>query len=110
MNLKTTYIVTRKLYSHKGTLLGTVNYPEEWDERIQGHRGFRMHWMPATADLLRYIHDDESSKTAVRTFVIHESYHERGAVEIYGVTPEEFEQMPDCSFSPGAAYIRSLIG
>lgn len=99
--------MTRKLYSRKGTLLGTISYPNSWEDGFvkYGHFTFvacefsRPYFSPSP------LHVKSSIKTATITLYS----GERGAVTLYGITPEEFEKLPGCSFSPGAGYIRSLV-
>jgi hypothetical protein len=97
--------VTRKLYSRKGTLLGTVTYPAHWDRTIQKHGGMSFHLTPE----LRFWALDDAHAPEVRTGFIAQHHRDRAGVELGGVTLEEFEKSPGCSFSPSAAYLRSLM-
>lgn len=96
---------TRKLYSRKGTLLGSVSYPRHWDEYLREQNYFRFAIRPK----LSWNDAEPSAPLDIRTGEMTLYPGERGAVMIYGVTPEEFETLPGCSFSPSAAYIRSLL-
>jgi hypothetical protein len=84
--------VCRKLYSCKGTLLGTVTYPAPWDAWVMETGGVRF-----------------CAEFQVRSAAILQHWQERGAVRLEGISPAEFELLPECSFAPGAGYIRSLL-
>jgi hypothetical protein len=109
MELRTAYLATRKIYSQKGTLLGTVTYPEEWDSQVVQRGGFRIAFFVDKRSIRELLETDAIAVPDVRTLLIVPSVHEKGAVKIIGVSMEEFEQMPFCSFQPGASYIRSLM-
>lgn len=94
----------RKLYSRKGTLIGSVSFPRHWDEYLREQGYFRFALRPKLS-----FNDDPSEIPDVRTGEMSLYPGERGAVVIRGVTLEEFETIPGCSFAPSAAYIRSLL-
>lgn len=100
----------RKLFSRKGTLLGTVTMPEHFEYYLKREGGFRF----AIHDPLRFrsYFSEESSREAVtvKTGVVHTvDHYEKGAVCLIGISPEEWEKIPGCTFHPGAAYLRSLL-
>jgi hypothetical protein len=108
--------VTKKLVSRKGTLLGTITYPAEWerDRARKGADGYArgyirlMMWEPWKAFSVAPLAD---TPPAVLTFSICEAWSRDypDAVQLEGITPEQFEQQPRCSFAPGAGYLRSLM-
>lgn len=102
--------MVRKLVSRKGTLLGTVTFPSHWGETIEAQEGVRFHLRKPLriSDMLA----DASVEALIQTGVLYKAhdYIHRDALILDGVTLEEFEAMPGCSFSPSAAYLRSIIG
>lgn len=95
-----------KLASDKGTLLGTVIIPRYWADYIR-ERGavqfstilYPIHW-----------HIEKSDMEMIATQgCLYRSHDIRDAICLYGVSLEEFEQLDGCSFSPSAAYIRSVL-
>lgn len=100
--------MTRKLYSRKGTLLGAVSYPDEWDDAIAQGREHRFYILPARPLFNAFTATLQETADMQRTGCIKPSLYQRGAVEIAGITLEEFEALPRCAFFPGAAYLRSI--
>lgn len=104
-----TATATRKLYSRSGTVLGTVTYPAEWELYIRKRGGIAVRFMEAR----RGFYDPSAYVSPhVRTFALflcHGSHAEREGLQLQGVTLEEFEQQPGCSFAPSAAYLRSIV-
>lgn len=100
---------TRKLVSRTGTLLGTITYPADWEmsRRRYGGRIRLAAWAPLKLSFAEMSPDET---VAVRDFGISDAHdwHFPDAVMLWGMTPEEFEKQPGCSFSPSAAYLRSL--
>jgi hypothetical protein len=107
-------MATRKLVSRKGTILGTITFPDHWVPRMEEYRG----------SAVRFHYESPEERASLRRFLAPATGHEihlqrvagivqswgmRDAVELLDITPEEFETMPGCSFAPGAAYMRSLI-
>lgn len=106
-------MTTHKLISAKGTLLGTITYPEYWEMERNSHRGsvrraycLGLSFREMQADVAIPL-----MTPTVKQFVIERghSFDYPDAVMLWGITPEEFEQMPGCSFAPGAGYLRSLV-
>ena len=100
--------VTRKLISRRGTLLGTVTIPASWAEAIDRDRLLRFYRPPAR--LLTYSAETVPETIAVGILALAHHIEYPAAVILHGLTPEEFETLPGCSFAPGAAYLRSLLG
>lgn len=102
---------TRKLYSARGTLLGTITYPAEWDLRIRANGRVSIAvWSPIS--WREYLGEASEQPALLRTFSLFRHYNplgEREGIRLDGLTLEEFEQQPGCSFSPGAGYLRGLI-
>ena len=108
-------MATRKLVSRKGTLLGTITFPDHWMERWQSSslRGESVWMFAIIPPMTLRSYTDMSADLQVsfkqgglsRAF----SYQYPDALELHGVTLEEFEQVPGCSFAPGAGYLRSLL-
>ena len=99
-----------KLVSPHDTLLGTITYPPEWHDNLHG-RGYVNVAYLRPRDLHVILEERVDSATMVRSFTIVLARHSDfpDAVRLLGVTLEEFEQIPGCSFAPGAAYLRSLV-
>lgn len=98
--------MTRKLYSRKGTLLGTLTYPDRYDRVLLQNGHVRV---ALVKPLPLYLGDGAVTEPTIRTAVIDFYGSQRGAVCLYGATPEEIEQFPEFSFAPGAGYLRSLV-
>lgn len=104
---------TVKLISDKGTILGTVCIPARWLQEVRRHGSVRLRFESQEEYEGRYRIDTSGPYNAlsVRTFALvadHRRYRNTG-VRLHGITPEEFETLPECSFAPGAAYMRSLL-
>jgi hypothetical protein len=102
-----TKTATRKLYSRNGTLLGTISYPEEYDLWLC-ERGSFTFVKDESFKVSDYFAIDPSMPD-YKTITIYFYNRERGAVCLYGINPEEFEKIRDCSFAPSASYLRSVI-
>lgn len=89
-------------------LLGTVAYPAEWDPILRSQRSVRFMAEPLRIRALDFFESPDESPT-YRFGTLYESYCEQGAVGLDGVSVEEFERLPGCSFSPSLAYIRNLL-
>jgi hypothetical protein len=98
-----------KLVSAKGEVLGTVTIPIDWLQEIRE----RWHYHFRFADFIKvtsYPAFNAGPTGVIKMGVLHQSHDIRGALELTGLTLEEFEQVPGCTFQPGAAYLKSLIG
>lgn len=103
--------VTWKLVNNRDdTVLGTVTFPDHWEARLTSPTGWVRVAFPLEMDLSVYWKKDFDMTVPQRSFVIERSHRVKGAVQLHGATPEEFEKIPGCSFAPGAAYLRSLLG
>ena len=102
---------TYKLVSRKGTLLGTITIPDYEDQILRQQGGVQIAYMPCLATYTGISPSSPVVPEMVQVVTIHRSYcyEHHDAVEMYGVTLEEFEKMPGYSFAPSAAYLRSLI-
>ena len=104
---------TFKLASRKGTLLGTVTVPDDVAEYLNGERGQRDYASMAVLPRLPFLYppqpEDVPGMLGVMTVTFRRSYYMRDAIEIHGISLEEFEKLPGCSFSPGAGYLRSVV-
>ena len=98
----------RKLYSPRGTLLGTIIYPDAWDDTICEQGCIRFCIKPAMSFSAMLSRAPEELVT-IRSGVLRKSCAANGAVRLDGITPEEFEQIDGCTFMPGAGYLRSII-
>lgn len=90
--------VQYKLTSPTGTLLGTVTIPKRWGTHLQ-------ECQPVFFRIGRIL----SPTFDIKAGYIVLSHAMRGAVELHGCSIEEFEQIDGCSFSPSAAYLRSVL-
>lgn len=101
--------MTHKLYDRRGVLLGTVTIPPRWSAEIKERRGFRFVLRESATSIL---HVEPLSYTAtMRTVELTETrpYNQEPGLLLYGCSLEEFERLDGCSFSPSAAYLRSVI-
>lgn len=96
----------RKLYSAKGTYLGVVTYPQKWDDQLQAFGSARVRIESAPR-----AHDSQGGVATenARTFVLAHAPWEAGAVMLQGITPEQFERLPLCSFEISISYLRTLM-
>lgn len=100
-------VVSRKLYSRKDTLLGTISYPAHWDLTLKKQRWVRFYAYDPKA---RWYSPELSSETVhARVGVLERMYADHDGVYLHEISLEEFERIPGCSFSPSAAYLRSLM-
>lgn len=96
-----------KLVSAKGTYLGTITVPHDVEKWLtDGEREVRLYAPPEMPKSWSSWRNDES--IVVRSLIIQRSYAVPGAVEIYGMSIEEFERLDGLSFSPSMAYIKSI--
>lgn len=107
--IRTSTSVIRKLYSRVGTILGSVTYPDFWDEAVQAVGNIRVRLRPPTPVTFTPA-GDEPTYAPDRTVIIRRHHRDPHGVCIEGCTPEEFEAIEECTFQPGAGYLRSLIG
>ena len=99
-----------KLVSREGTLLGVVTLPSDVSNYLEKYRSAEMAVIPSLPSIAQHKPDDLVS-TSLRKVVFFLAYHPEipGAVGMEGLTIEEFERLPNCSFSPSAAYLRTFI-
>jgi len=98
---------TRKLVSHKGTMLGVITFPAQWEDYLNMHDSVQF-------PIRQPLQTVYTTNIPEFTNVIGHIYrvpHEllKDAVALAGISLEEFEKQPGCSFSPSAAYLRSII-
>ena len=98
----------RKLYSARGTMLGTIIYPDWWDEALCETGCVRFSVQPRMT-FRRMLEATPDDIVTIRTAALRKSYDANGAVRLEGITPEEFERLDGCVFMPGAGYLRSLL-
>lgn len=97
-----------KLVSRKDTLLGHVDVPDHWGEYLQKRGAVQNYVLPRLIPLawdgktLSAPVDVQSITLAVANFSEH-----RDAVSLVEGTIEQLEAMPECSFTPSMAYLRS---
>ncbi len=106
-------MATRKLVSDRNTLLGTITYPDWWEaRRLEARDGYIRLAVNRPMDRLMLYSAEAMNECAMSSFAVARAYCRDypDAVRLYDITPEEFEKQPWCSFSPSAAYVRSLIG
>lgn len=102
-----------KLISFKGTLLGTITIPEDKYLFILSNNTWHtwsFHFQQGT--IWGFCpQNSNGQEISVSAWTLIESYfpEHRDAFMLHGVSVEEFEQQPGCSFAPSAAYLRSLI-
>lgn len=106
---------TFKLVSRRETLLGTVTVPLHWASMLLRRDGWpevRFNYFPDKRH--GFLRDwgrepDTSVCHSIATLRYHDWTPFGRAVELWGITPEQFEELEGCSFAPSAAYIRSLL-
>ena len=98
----------RKLYSARVTMLGTIIYPDHWDEALCETGCVRFSAQPRMS-FRQMLEAAPNELVTIRTAALRKSYEASGAVRLEGITPEEFEQIDGCTFMPGAGYLRSLL-
>ncbi len=97
-----------KLVDQHGTILGVITIPGHWDECLAESRSVRF----AVCDgppIRAYQDFDPSAAILVQYGGLTRSYAMRGALELWGISLEQFEKMDGCTFSPSAAYLRSIM-
>lgn len=93
---------------HHGTLLGTITIPGHWVEILHERKSVefakvdapKFGWMTESAN---------SEPLQYKVGCLQQSYEHRDGLYLHGLSIEEFETMEGCSFSPSAAYLRSII-
>jgi hypothetical protein len=99
--------LTYKLESVAGAILGTVTVPTHWIDLIQKLGGVQLCFSGAVS---KYVEHDDDGTVVLRHAAL---YPSRGnypdALMLVGASLEEFERIPGCSFTPGAAYLRSVV-
>lgn len=98
----------RKLYSARGTLLGTIIYPDSWDDTLCENGCVRFSTHPRMT-FRQMLDAPPHELVTIRTAALRKSFEASGAVRLEGITLEEFEQIDGCTFMPGAGYLRSII-
>lgn len=96
--------VTYKLYSWKGTLLGSITVPDFWAKYLRETGYFRF---PVHGPVRPYGPLDDIP--SIKIGCLSASHDDRSGVVLDGISLEEFERMNGCSFSPSAAYLRSIL-
>jgi hypothetical protein len=90
-----------------GTLLGGVTFPDIWLSylNVSGMIEF------STVGELGAVFRDQGvvGPVVLAQGVLERSRHIPDAVVLSGMSLEEFERQPGCSFAPGAAYLRSVV-
>ena len=99
---------TYKLASHKGTLLGTITVPDQV-ARYLDERGFAQMALPDQLLFYDWEKRGAPDTLSLRHATFQTSYLVRDAITLDGISLEEFEKIPNCSFAPGAAYLRSVV-
>ena len=109
---------TFKLISRKETLIGTVTVPLHWAYMLVGRDRPDTAWPAVEFTYLPeearspwfYLRDGAEAITYQRCALVYRRWTKFGpAVELRGITPEQFETIEGCTFAPSAAYIRSLL-
>jgi hypothetical protein len=99
-----------KLISNRDTLLGTIVFPYEWEDLGKVYGGsfsFQLGRLIRAGEMEARINVPVDLRTVG---IVWRKHPDHGPVVIlHGITPEEFEKIPNCSFQPGAGYIRSLM-
>lgn len=102
-----------KLVSPRGTLLGTITLPDRWIHQLQRDRSVTFVFEPLKDRRMPWLLDSAAApmNLCLRSGTLSRSYSRDfpDALTLQGITLEEFETIPDCTFQPGAGYLRSLV-
>ncbi len=100
-----------KLYSGKGSLLGTLTIPHRIADQLvqRDTRHVRFVVMLERPTLASFLRGDTTTPMAVRTAIIERCWQHQDGVRLHGITPEEIERQDGFAFAPGAGYLRSLL-
>lgn len=101
--------VTAKLMSPKGTVLGIIGFPAHWAEQMERYQDTPGFNFVPPLDPRLFSYGAPSNLDNLTHGTLRRSHFEQGAFELYGMSLEQFEKIPGCSFSPGAAYLRSIV-
>lgn len=112
-DVRTVIGATFKLESEKGTLLGTVTIPFDWADRLRNRGGVCEFYLPSASPIMSWdkLPDPTNPVFTIKRGALFTSpkYYSPQTLHLYGVTLEEFETIPGCSFAPSAAYLRSIV-
>lgn len=93
---------------HHGTLLGTITIRGRWVEILHEHESVQFAYFP-TPSLEWMTEPANSAPVQYKVGCLQRSHEYRDGLYLHGLSIEEFETMDGCSFSPSAAYLRSII-
>ena len=96
-----------KLASPKGTILGTITIPCHVAEMFEKEYQVHVYMPPRRPTYYQQWKND--TPIEITTMVLTRSHAVPGALELWGTSIEEFEKLDGYSFSPSAAYLRSII-
>ena len=96
-----------KLASPKGTILGTITIPCHVAEMFEKEYQVPVYMPPKWLASYQEWRNDTPIETNM--MVLTRSYAVPGALELWGTSIEEFEKLDGYSFSPSAAYLRSIV-
>ena len=98
-----------KLISDAGTLLGTITFPEGISDILAANECAVFAIMePVPVSPLDAPVSLHATLSHVRLCWAR-NWPVRDGLHLDGISIERFEQIPGCSFAPGAAYLRSLF-
>lgn len=107
---------TFKLESEKGTLLGTVTIPFDWADKLRTRNGVCEFYLQTPLAPRYFESTSINGPLPLPDLMLKKGalftsprYYPAQTLFLYGVTLEEFETIPGCSFAPSAAYLRSIM-
>ena len=98
--------VQYKLYSRAGVVLGVIGIHPHWHELLRKNGGLEFAMSPGLPSFSDFRLSDA---VTLRYGRLSHSYEDRGGLYLDGISLEEFERIPGCSFAPSAAYLRSVL-
>lgn len=97
-----------KLVSQRDVVLGTITVPSHWAETLRKEHRVKFYYSPPISFGSAFgnlpITVDLTIGWLERSFGNHSD-----ALVLHGMSLEQFESCRGCSFSPSAAYLRSIV-
>jgi len=94
-----------------GDALGAVSVPYHFLGVLEAHGQYTAELLAKASGLISYtLADGRESVGATRFTLSVETFGQNtGALSLYGITPEEFGNLPGCAFSPSVAFVRRMM-
>ena len=95
-----------KLFSDKDTLIGLISFPSTWGYYLRENGSVTFPVSPRL-EPVGFGLADSVPLIEIRHGALYQNGY--GGVILCGISIEEFETLPGCSFSPSMAYLRSIV-